>query len=381
MKKIPTLEDAGDLKGKRVLLRLDLNAPVADGKVTETYRLDKSLPILDDLHLKGAKVIIIAHIETKDNPTLLPVWEYMHGFLPIKFSPTYFTKEADTMVSNLEDGEVMMFENVRMNPGEKSNDMEFAKKLAAYGDIYVNDAFAVSHREQASIVLVPTLLPHYAGPLFMDEVNNLSKAFNPPHPFLFVLGGAKFETKLPLIQKFLKSADTIFVGGALANDVFKAKGYEIGTSLVSQGDFGIEKLLQEPNFKYPIDVTVSASIAEASATEVTFKDADQVSKDEYIGDVGPKTIEMLREAANNSKFILWNGPLGNFEIGFNDKTEQLAELIANSGAETIVGGGDTLASIQKLNLLEKFSFVSTAGGAMLDFLANETLPGIEALTN
>jgi phosphoglycerate kinase len=372
---LQTIDDAGNIEGKKVLLRLDLNTPIEDGRITDTYRIDKVITTIDTLRLKKAKVIIIAHIETKENPTLLPVWDYLSGFMHLKFCPTYFTKEADQMVSELEEGEVLLFENVRMNAGEKKNDPEFTEKLSKYGDIYVNDAFSVSHRPHASIIGLPKILPHYAGPLLMEEVKNLSKSFAPEHPFLFILGGAKFDTKLPLIQKFLKTADSVFVGGALATNILKEKGFEIGKSLLSDGEFGIGEMLKDSKFKYPTDVTVKNDEG-----VISIKKTDSVLPDEYIADCGPETIEMLKSEVKTAKFVLWNGPLGNYEIGFKDKTEQLAEVLAESGAETVVGGGDTLSAIQSMGVMEKFSFVSTAGGAMLDFLANETLPGIEALT-
>lgn len=391
---LPTIEDAGDISGKRVLLRLDLNVPVQNGVIKNSFRLDKIIPTINLLRLKKAKIIAFSHItKNKDYDSLSPMWNYLEEFFPIKFSKTYFTEEANAMVANLKDGEVLLFENIRINPEEDANDMEFAKKLANYGHIFINEAFSESHRKQASIIQLPKLLPHYAGPLFVSEMENLSKAFSPAHPFLFILGGAKFETKLPLIKKFLKSADTVFVGGALATNIFKEKGYEVGTSLVSDGDFGIKEMFANPKLKYPIDVTVKKSDG-----SVVFKNTNEIEVDDYISDCGPKTIEMLKELADKAEFILWNGPFGNYEVGFKDGTEQLAKIISqrtaptpqpsmlevgesavNVGSETIVGGGDTLAAIQSLGVLDKFSFVSTAGGAMLDFLANETLPGIETL--
>jgi phosphoglycerate kinase len=374
---LPTIDDAGDLAGKRVLLRLDLNAPVIDGKITDTYRIDKIISTLDTLHLKKAKTIIIAHTESNqagENASLVPMWHYLNGIMPVAFSKDYFSPEAVAFVNELPDGGVLMFENVRTNPGEKTNDPEFAKKLAVYGDIYINEAFSVSHRAHASIVGLPKLLPHYAGPLFVSEVENLSKAFSPMHPFLFIIGGAKFETKLPLIQKFLASADTVFVGGALATDVLKAKGYEVGTSLVSTGEFGIHELLENKKLKYSVDVVIRGGDGSH-----TVKDADRVEKTDYICDIGPRTVEMLKAEIKKAKFILWNGPVGNYEMGCIEPTQQVATAISQSDAETIVGGGDTLSAIESLGILDTFSFVSTAGGAMLDFLANETLPGIEAL--
>ncbi len=375
MKKLRTIEDAGDIAGKHVLLRLDLNTPIVDGKVADPYRIDQAIPTIDLLRLKKAKIIILAHTEAKGNTSLYPMFDYLNGFVKVQFAQKLFSAETIKMIADMEEGDVVMLENLRSDDGEKANDPEFAKKLAHYGDIYVNDAFSVSHRKHASVVGIPALLPSYLGPLFIHEVENLSKAFTPTHPFLFILGGAKFDTKLPLIQKYLDKADHVVVAGALANNVYKTQGFEIGTSLVSEGEFGINHMLENPKFVAPTDVTVKKTNGALS-----LKKANQVDVDEYIGDVGPETIAHIEGLVQKASLIVWNGPLGNYEAGFFDKTEQLAQIIADSKATSIVGGGDTLASIEKLGLMGKFSFVSTAGGAMLDFLVNETLPGIEALT-
>ncbi len=253
---IPTIESLGNIEGKIVLLRLDLNVPIKDGVITDTYRIDQSISTIDVLRLKGAKVIIFAHSENKEDASLHLVGDYLNGFVKLQFCKTFFTPESYEMVGGMENGDVILFENIRINPGEKASDPEFIKKLAAYGDIFVNEAFSVSHRKHASIVGLPALLPHAAGPVFVNEVENLSKAFSSAHPFVFILGGAKFDTKMPLIQKFLKSADYIFVGGALANDVIKAQGHEVGVSIVSDGDFGIPALLENKKFLVPVDVIV-----------------------------------------------------------------------------------------------------------------------------
>jgi len=378
---IKYIDQVENLKGVKVLLRLDLNVPIMNGVVTDPYRMERSLQTIDFLREKEAQVIIIAHCEGKESSTLLPMWKYLNGFLPVDFSPTFFTPEAIDKLLKMEDGGVLLFENLRVNPGEKENNVEFAKQLAQMADIFVNDAFSVCHRKHASVVGVPQFLPSYGGLLLREEIENLSKVFNPAHPFVFLLGGAKFETKLPLIKKYLETADKVFVGGALASDIYKTKGFEVGKSLVSEigaGDFGIPELLKNPKLVFPPDVTVTKPDG-----SVAFKKPDEISADETIVDAGPETISELKNILAGVKTIVWNGPLGNFEIGFGDKTEQLAELVVDAtvaGAESIVGGGDTLSSIKKLGLEEKFSFVSTGGGAMLDFLVNETLPGIEALT-
>lgn len=371
-----------DLQGKRVLLRLDLNVPVTDGEVMDTYRMERVIETIDYLRDKEAQTIIIAHCEGKDSPTLVPMWHYLNGYFPVEFSTSFFTPEALEKVLQLKDKGVLLFENLRINDGEKSNDPEFAKKLAQMADIYVDDAFGAMHRKHASIIGVPEFLPHYGGLLLRKEIEHISRAFNAEHPFVFILGGAKFDTKLPLIKKYLDKADIVFVAGALANDIFKAQGFEVGTSLVSEGkmieQIGIDELIKNPKLKTFIDVTVKDKEG-----EIVVKKLEDVSKDDYIGDAGPETIEYLKSLLATAKTVVWNGPLGNYEAGFTDKTEQLAETIASltseAKLESIVGGGDTIASINKLDLNHKFSFISTGGGAMLDYLVNETLPGIEAL--
>jgi len=240
-----------------------------------------------------------------------------------------------------------------------SNDQVFAKKLSSLGDIYVNDAFSVSHREHASIVSLPKYLPSFAGFQLEEEVKNLSHAFKrPKHPFLFILGGAKFSTKMPLIKKYLKLADNVFIGGALANDFLKAKGVDIGRSLVSDQSFGIKNLLKNKKIILPVDF---------------------IKKNEAIIDMGIESVENLGLLIKRSKFILWNGPLGKYEDGGAEATRKILQLVANSKAESIIGGGDTVALVSEMKMEKKFSFVSTGGGATLDFLANGTLPGIKAL--
>lgn len=367
-----------DLKGKYVLLRLDLNVPVVDGQVANAYRIERAIPTIDYLREHEAKIIIIAHTESEGNMSLLPVAQYLNGFYKVDFCQTYFNAIAIDMVAKIEDKGILLFENLRMNPEEKENDKDFAKKLSQMAEIYVDDAFGAMHRKHASIVGVPEFLPHYGGLLVKQEIENISKAFNPQKPFLFILGGAKFDTKLPLIHKYLDKADFVFVAGALANDLFRQKGFEVGISLLTEGDFDLENIINNPKLITPVDVMV---LKPDGSTE--FKSPDSVSPDEYISDVGPKTIEKLKELVSESKTVVWNGPLGKYKKGFKDKTEELAMIIATAtkenGVDSIVGGGDTLASIDVAEFEHGFSFVSTGGGAMLDYLVNETLPGIEAL--
>ena len=372
--------EKNDLKGKKVLLRLDLNVAIINSKVFDNFDIEKVIPTVDFLRENEAQTIIIAHIEDAEGKqrTLLPVLDYLNGYFPVDFSPTYFTPEAVDKLLNLKDKGVLLFENVRNNSGEKENDHEFARKLSQMADIYVNDAFGVSHRKHASIVGVPEFLPHYGGLLMRQEIEHLSRVFSPQHPFVFILGGAKFDTKIPQIKKYLDIADSVFVGGALANNVSKKKGFEVGISLVSKGDFGISDLMKNPKFIVPVDITI---LKPDGGSEI--KKPNEVLKDEYIIDAGIETIKQLESLIKNSKTVVWNGPLGKYKKGFTDKTENLAEILAKAttelGVETIIGGGDTVATINMGKLNHKFSFVSTGGGAMLDYLVNETLVGIEAL--
>ncbi|MDD5050307.1 MAG: phosphoglycerate kinase [Candidatus Pacebacteria bacterium] len=366
------IKDAEKLKGKRVLVRCDFNVPVSGKTITDDYRIQRTLPLLSYLQKEGAKTTLVSHIESEEK-TLMPVFAYLKKTFSMSFVHDIYDQSTKEIYGNLPEGDFLMLENVRRYEGEMSNDEKFANDLSKFGEIYVNEAFSASHRAHASIVGVPKYIPGFAGLLFDEEVKNLSKAFNPPHPFLFILAGAKFSTKLPLVEKFLKLADTVFIGGALANDLFKAEGYETGKSLVSEEKIDFSSILKNPKLILPEDVTVE------NAGKISVETPDVVSKEDKMTDAGPKTDEVLEKKIKEAKFILWNGPLGQYEKGFKEPTFVLAKAIAESGVEAIVGGGDTLATIRELNLFEKFSFVSTGGGAMLEFLANETLPGIEAL--
>jgi len=367
-----TLDQIGDIKGKRVLLRADFNVSVKDGMVAEEFRIVKTLPTIRFLVNAGAKVVVISHIDKKEGGSLLPIFKYLLPEFPrIRFVEDVFSNEAIDEVKNLKEGSILLLENLRNWPGEENNTPSFATHLASFGDIFVNDGFSVCHREHASIVSVPKLLPSYAGFLLKDEVENLSKCFNPTHPFIVTLGGAKFDTKIPLIEKFIKAADTIFIGGALANDLFKAKGYFLGDSLVSDAD--VSKYLNEEKIFLPVDVRT-----QHKGIRYT-KKPTEISVNERIWDIGPETSKEFGFRIENASLIVWNGPMGNYENGFLYGTKELAEVILKSGATTIVGGGDVVTALGSLAMLSKFSFVSTGGAAMLQFLGEESLPGIDAL--
>lgn len=342
-----SIKQIKNLKGKTVLMRVDFNVPIENGKVMDDFRIKKSLPTINFLLKKGAKIILITHLGEDGKANLDPVIKHFFA------------------ISKISENKIEFFENVRKFPGETKNDLNFAKKLATMGDLYVNDAFSVSHREHASIVSLPKYLPSYAGLQLEGEVKNLSHAFlKPKHPFLFILGGAKFSTKMPLIKKYLKLADNVFVGGALANDFLKAKGYDVGKSLVSDNNFGIKELLKNKPARHGGKLVLPT---------------DFIKRDGVILDIGSESVANLASLIKKSKLILWNGPLGKYEDGGAEATKKILKLVANSKTESIVGGGDTVALISQMKIENKFSFVSTGGGATLEFLANGTLPGIKAL--
>lgn len=378
--KIPSIKDAGDIKGKRVIVRFDFNVPIKDGKVVDDLRIKKSLATLNYLREAGARTIIISHIEGKNGDALPlePVAEYLKALMPINFVKDFLNNDTALLaVTGMNDGDVVFFDNLRFSPGEKKNDAEFAKYLAAFGDLYVNDAFSVSHREHASVVGVPALLPHFAGFNLLEEISNLDTVVQPEHPFVFILGGAKFETKLPLFEKFINKADSIFVCGALMNNFFKEKGLNVGKSLVSPGNFNLVELDKDPKIVLPIDVVVKND--KGSET----KNIIDVVYPDVIVDVGPESLKKFAPTIFGAKLILWNGPLGNYEEGFKDQTISLAQMIIDSGVNAVLGGGDTTAAVASLGLDadsdKNAIFVSTGGGAMLEYLLNETLPGIDAL--
>ncbi len=367
-----TLKSLGNkVSGKRVLLRVDFNVPILNGVIAEDFRIKKVLPTVLYLREKGAKTLIISHIENSETNSLEKVSEYLNRHFPVSFFNNL--EEAESFLPAMKEGETALLENLRIYPGEKENSEEFSRKLSSLADIYVNDAFSVSHRKHASVVGVAGFLPSYAGFMFEEEVKNLSKAFNPKHPFLFILGGAKFETKMPLLRKFLDLADSVFVGGALANDILKERGIEVGKSVISE-NVSLEGIADSKKLFIPADILIKNFAGENSV-----KDIKSVSEGDTIFDAGPESLRFLLELVKKAKFVVWNGPLGAYEDGFDEGTLKLAKGIAESKAVSIIGGGDTVAAISKLNISDKFTFVSTGGGAMLDFLANETLPGIQAL--
>lgn len=372
--KIPKLENIP------VLVRAALNVPVENGVVVNSFRLRKALPTIEYLRKKHARVVLVGHIGEKGMETLEPVYQAMKEFVPgILFCPVTTGAKAREAVRNLPAGGVLMLENLRRDVGETKNSPQFAAALAELADVFVEDSFDVCHREHASVVGVPKLLAPYAGLQLLLEVEELTKALKPVSPSLAVIGGAKFSTKEPVLNALLNSYDRVFVGGALANDFMVASGHTVGKSLVSAGqdELGIRRLLKNPKLMLPIDEVVA--LPEQDVTKGSVVGLDEVPADKGVYDDGPKTIQALAALTSKAKTVLWNGPLGLYEKGFTEATEGLAKAIAASDAYSILGGGDTVAAVEELNLSHRFSFISTGGGAMLDFLAKGTLPGIQVL--
>jgi phosphoglycerate kinase len=375
-----SIENIPKLENIPVLVRAALNVPVENGVVTNAFRLRAAVPTIQFLQKKGARVVLIGHLGEKGTETLQPVCEALRAFITaIQWCPVSTGAEARAAVRNLAPGEVLMLENLRRNPGETENDLAFARPLAELADVFVQDSFDVCHRAHASVVGIPKFLPPYAGFQVMHEVSELTKALHPKKPAIAIIGGAKFSTKEPVLTTLLQKYDRVFVGGALANDFMQASGKSVGKSLVSSDidELAIRALISNPKLMLPLDEVVAP--VGAGRDQGTVVEISKVPKTQAIYDDGPKTIRALASFVSSAQTVLWNGPLGLYEKGFTDASEALARAIGDSNAYSILGGGDTVATVEKLGLAHRFSFISTGGGAMLDFLAKGTLPGLQAL--
>ena len=356
-----TVRDIKLLENIPILVRAALNVPVENGVVMNDYRLRRALPTIKYLSGRGARVVLIGHLGNGGTETLEPVATALQKLVSgVSFFSETVGERARGAIRAMFPGQILVLENLRRDVREKKNGPEFARELAELADIFVEDSFDTCHRTHSSIVGVPKFLPSYAGLLLEDEMRELGRSLTPKHPALAVIGGMKFNTKEAVLTTLLKTYDHVFVGGALANDFLKASGGWVGKSLVSEvaDTANIKKLLANPKLMLPVD---------------------SVIENDVILDQGLGTTAALAELAKNAKTILWNGPLGKYEDGFTGATDDFARAIASSGAHSVVGGGDTVAAIEGLGLLPRFSFVSTGGGAMLQFLATGTLPGIQAL--
>lgn len=362
-----------------VLVRAALNVPVDDGKVTGSFRLQKALPTIVYLQKKGAKVVLLGHIGDAGTESLLPVYTVLTKAIPhLSFSPVTVGAEVKARIHSMKNGDVLMLENVRRMKGEKENDHHLAEELASLADVFVQDSFDVCHRRHASVVGVAELLPSYAGFLVEAEVAGLAKALKPKTPALAVIAGSKFSTKEPVLHALLQGYQKVFVGGALANDLLQTEGFFLGDSLVSGGDHvAMKEVTEQKNLLLPTDALVAA--LDATRSEAELVSVSHIPPHTAVLDIGPETMALLAPHVKKAKTIVWNGTLGKYETGFIDGTREVAKAILASRAHSIVGGGDTVTALDMLGLTSKFDFVSTGGGAMLDYLAHGSLPGLEVL--
>jgi phosphoglycerate kinase len=381
---IRSIRDIKIFENIPILVRASLNVPIENGVVMNDYRLRRAMPTIRYLSERGARVVLIGHLGEKGTETLSPVAKTLGNLIRgVSFFDGTIGVRAREAVRNITSGNILVMENLRRNGGEISNDRAFARELAALGDIFVQDCFDTSHRPHASIIGVPEILSSYAGFLLEEEISELSRALKPKKPSLAVIGGVKFSTKESVLSALLKTYDHVFVGGALANDFIRASGREVGKSIVSGANTSyIKKLLLNIRLVFPEDSVVvpfTSGGLKNNAGHSHIASTDEISVDEVIVDQGPVTTKLLIELAKEAETVLWNGPLGKYEDGFTSATNSFARSVAASNAYSTIGGGDTIAAVEDLGLLSQFSFISTGGGAMLDFLAKGTLPGIGAI--
>ena len=385
-----------DVSGKRVIVRVDLNVPMKDGQVADATRIELVVPTIRDLAKRGARVVLVSHLGRPTggpdpNLSLAPVASRIGSLLgePVKFVPDCIGAVARNAVDALAPGEVAMLENVRFHKGEEKNDAAFAKELAALGDIYVNDAFSCAHRAHASTEGIAHLLPAYAGPTMIAEINALRAVLDKPkRPVAAMVGGAKVSTKIPILENLLAKVDKLIIGGGMANTFLQAQGIEVGKSLAEPELAGTARQIlatakaKGVDIVLPVDA-VTAKEFKAGAAPATV-DVRQVPKDAMILDVGPKSLVQLVALLDGSRTLLWNGPLGAFEIApFGEGTFALAKAAAVATQAgrlvSVAGGGDTVAALNAAGVTDRFTYVSSAGGAFLEWLEGRELPGVAAL--
>lgn len=386
-----------DVKGKKVLVRVDFNVPLSKeekGKIADDARIKAAIPTINYLSENGAKVILMSHLgrpKGEANPefSLKPVADYLANEYKDKFtfipSDLVVDEKVKEEVNKLEDGQIALLENTRYRKEETKNGEDFAKELASLADLYVNDAFGTSHRAHASNVGVASILPSAVGFLIEKEIEVMGKALeDPDHPFVSILGGAKVSDKIGVIENLITKVDTILIGGGMAYTFLKAMGKEIGKSLLEEDKMDLSLELIEKakangvEILLPVDVVIADKIEADVATEIV--DIDNIPVDKEALDIGPKTAKLFADKIKEAKTVVWNGPMGVFEIKeFSNGTNEVAKALAESDAVTIVGGGDSALAIEMAGLKDKITHVSTGGGASLEFLEGKELPGITAI--
>ena len=388
--------DRADVAGKRVLVRVDLNVPMQDGKVTDDTRIERVLPTIRELSGKGAKVILLAHFgrpKGKPDPeqSLAPIAEATAKLLKrdMAFAADCVGGKAEKAVSAMKDGDVLLLENTRFHKGEEGNDPEFAKQLAALGDVYVNDAFSAAHRAHASTEGLAHLLPAYAGRTMEAELDALEKGLgNPQRPVVAIVGGAKVSTKIDLLMNLVTKVQALVIGGGMANTFLAARGTDVGKSLCEHDlaatakQIMIEAATAGCAIVLPSDGVAAKEFKEGAASEIV--PIDKIPSDAMILDVGPKTIEAVNQWIDRAATLVWNGPLGAFEIAPFDKATVSAARHAAKRTKagqlvSVAGGGDTVAALNHAGVADDFTYVSTAGGAFLEWMEGKDLPGVEAL--
>ena len=382
------------LKGKKVLLRVDLNVPMKSGIITETSRIEKILPTIKLLIEKEAKIIILSHIgrpkgKIVEGMSLEPISKKLSEFLnkEVLFDKNQINENTISKINKISNGSIMMLENIRFNEGEEINDKEFSKKIASLGDIYINDAFSCSHRAHASIEGITKHISSYFGLQITEEINALKKITSEiKKPITLIIGGSKISTKIKIIKNLIKKFDDIIIVGGMANTMLKHTGSKIGKSIYEHDCENLIKEILEKSKAYncqincPIDVIVSKNLHGTGKN----KEIREIENDEMILDIGPKTILSIKKIINNSNTVLWNGPAGYFEnSNFANGTKEIVKIITERTLKdkifSVAGGGETVAAINKFNKFDSFTFVSTAGGAFLEFLEGKKLPGISAI--
>lgn len=384
--------DTLDVAGKRVLVRVDFNVPLEDGQIADDSRIQAALPTIQYLLDHGAAVLLASHLGRPNgqiNPdySLKPVSEYLSSLIdgPVTFATDVVGESAQQVARDLKPGDVALLENVRFEPGEEKNERAFAQKLAALADLYVNDAFGAAHRAHASTAAVAELLPGAAGLLMANEAEVLGRVLSDPDgPLVIILGGAKVSDKIGVIEAFIRKADSILIGGGMANTFLAAQGIKVGRSLVEKDKIDVARsLIKQANdagveLLLPVDIAIAPSLDESAAHQII--PVTQSVGDEMILDIGPDTVKLFDAWIGRAGTIVWNGPMGVFEKPpFDAGTRGVAAAVAVADGFSIVGGGDSIAALQKLDLADQINHVSTGGGASLEFLEGQTLPGLAAL--